>query len=233
MSIKSATGFLAPSVLSADFAALGPAISALADQPSCGWLHLDVMDGHYVPNLTIGPPVLKALTKLSPLPAEAHLMIDNPAESWAQYHQAGVERIIVHPETVTHLHRLAQAVTNAGCQFGLALNPAQPLELLALPYIGEFVSVVTLMTVNPGFPAQQLIMSTTKKIAALAAELSSLGLSEQVTIELDGGINADNLPTLKAAGGQLFVAGNAIYGDGLAAVPAKLKALSEAYESKA
>lgn len=198
---------IAPSILSADFGKLHEEIKLIEQEADI--LHIDIMDGHYVPNLTIGPAIIKSLRLHSQLFFETHLMITNAEDSVQQYIDAGSDRIVVHPETITHLHRLLVLIKSQGKQAGLALNPGQPLEILALPYIGNLLDSITVMTVNPGFPAQSFIPESITKIKDLKQLINNLDLNIQ--IQVDGGINKQTAPLVKQAGANILVAGNAVY----------------------
>jgi ribulose-phosphate 3-epimerase len=198
---------MAPSILSADFTRLADAM-AMLETAGADWAHVDVMDGHFVPNLTIGPPVVAALKAHTKLPLDVHLMIDNADDTVGWYLDAGADLVVVHVEAVKHLHRVVQAVHAAGAKAGVALNPATPVELLTdiLPDL----DVVLLMSVNPGFGGQKFIESIPAKTARLAQLCRHLGVSP--VIEIDGGINAETAPLVVGAGARMLVAGNAVFG---------------------
>lgn len=201
---------IAPSILSADFGKLHSEIQLIEQEADI--LHIDVMDGHYVPNLTIGPAIIKSLRPHSQLLFETHLMITNAEQSVQQYIDAGSDRIVVHPETITHLHRLLTLIKEQNIQAGLAINPGQPLEVLSLPYIGHLLDSITVMSVNPGFPAQSFIPESIQKIKDLKQLINSLGLN--ILIEVDGGVNKQTAPLVKQAGADILVAGSAVYNSG-------------------
>ncbi len=197
---------IAPSILSADFAALG---SAVHDVESAGadYIHVDVMDGHFVPNLTLGPPVIAALRRHTGLPLDVHLMVETPERSLADYARAGADILTVHVETCPHLHRTVQQIRELGVRPGVTLNPATSLEMLReiLPYVDQ----VLVMTVNPGFGGQSFISTMTAKVARLAAMIAEAGLA--VAIEVDGGIDAATAPAIVSAGARVLVAGTAVF----------------------
>lgn len=197
---------LAPSLLSADFAALGASIAAVEGE--AGLLHVDVMDGRFVPNLTIGPPVVAALRKVTPLPLDCHLMIEAPERLLAAFAAAGADLISVHQETCPHLHRTLQTIREAGMAPGVALNPSTPVESLAV--VLPEVDFVLVMSVNPGFGGQRFLPLALDKIRALKALREARGLS--FAIEVDGGVSLETLPALLEAGADWFVAGSAVFG---------------------
>ena len=198
---------LAPSILAADFAELGAAVRA-AEAAGADYIHVDVMDGHFVPNITIGPPVVAALRKITKLPLDVHLMIEAPERFLGDFAKAGADIITVHVETCPHLHRTIQQITSLGVRAGVTLNPATPLVILEdiLPE----VDLVLVMSVNPGFGGQVYIPSSTRRIARLRQMLQERGL-EHVEIEVDGGISAENAAEISAAGATVLVAGTAIF----------------------
>ncbi|MDF2814641.1 MAG: ribulose-phosphate 3-epimerase [Paenibacillus sp.] len=200
--------YLAPSILSADFSRLGEEIRDV-EQGGADWLHVDVMDGHFVPNITLGPLVVQAIRPHTKLPLDVHLMISNPDAYIEAFAQAGADYISVHAETCPHLHRTIQHIHAQGVKAGVVLNPATPLS--ALDYILHDVELVLLMTVNPGFGGQKYIPSMTRKIAALRTILEERGLSH-VYVEVDGGINAETAREATQAGANVLVAGNAVFG---------------------
>ena len=198
---------IAPSILSADFARLGEEIQA-AERGGAGLIHVDIMDGHFVPNITIGPLVVKAARKSTRLPLDWHLMITDPDRYIADFARAGANLLSVHVEAVTHLHRTLTAIRDLGCRPGVVLNPATPLVSIeeALPY----VDYVLLMSVNPGFGGQSFIGSCLDKVSRLRGMIESRGLNVQ--IEIDGGIGLDNVAEVVRAGARWIVAGSAIFG---------------------
>ena len=199
---------IAPSILNANLANLEREINKIRH---ADWLHFDVMDGHFVPNLTFGPMFVAALKKVTNLPIEAHLMVDNPDLMVPLYAAAGSDLIMVHPESsgAKHLHRLVQSIKEAGCKAGIALNPATSLD--CLDYLLPELDLVLLMTVNPGFGGQKLITSVIPKIKQLRALIDSQNLA--CKIEVDGGVNWENARELVEAGTDILVAGTLIYHD--------------------
>jgi ribulose-phosphate 3-epimerase len=195
---------IAPSILSADFARLGDEVRAIA---SADYVHVDVMDGHFVPNLTIGPPVVAALRKVTDLPLDVHLMIENPDRFIPDFAKAGADIITVHQEAVPHLHRTVQLIRSLGKRAGVSLNPATPAATLEV--ILEELDLVLVMSVNPGFGGQNFISSSLPKITALRQEIDRRGLS--VELEVDGGVKTDNIGLIAAAGADVLVAGSAVF----------------------
>jgi len=200
---------LAPSVLSADFARLGEQVRCVEDA-GAGLIHLDVMDGHFVPNLTIGPAVVEAVHRITSLPLDVHLMIEEPDRYLEAFRNAGADWISVHVEAVRHLHRCVSRIRELGAKPGVVLNPATPLALLE--EILEHVDHVLLMSVNPGFGGQSFIPSALRKIAALREMLALRGLKTR--IEVDGGVTLANAADLVRAGADVLVAGAALFGGG-------------------
>jgi ribulose-phosphate 3-epimerase len=198
---------IAPSILSADFARLGEEISAV-ERGGAGLLHVDVMDGHFVPNITIGLPVVKSLAVATRLPLDAHLMISEPGRYAEQFVAAGAKMVSVHVEADAHLHRTLMAIKGAGAQAGVAINPATPLG--ALEEAIGFVDYILIMSVNPGFGGQRFIAPALEKVRRLRRMLDERRLNAR--IEIDGGIDLNNIGEVVAAGAEILVAGSAIFG---------------------
>lgn len=199
-------GKIAPSILSADFTRLGEEIKAV-EQGGADYIHIDVMDGHFVPNITIGPMIVKAVKRVTELPLDVHLMISHPDAYIQNFAEAGASIITVHAETVDHLHRTIQLIRDKGVKPSVALNPATPLGVLE--YVLDELDMVLLMSVNPGFEAQKFIPGVIPKIKKLREMVSNLGLD--LEIEVDGGIDPENIGRVSSAGADVFVAGSAIY----------------------
>ncbi len=202
---------LAPSILSADFGRLADEVQA-AERGGAGVVHVDVMDGHFVPNLTVGPAVVKAVRRATKLPIDVHLMIENPDLHVDAFRDAGADWISVHVEAVTHLQRTIAHLRGRGASPGVVLNPATPLA--TLEEILPEVDYVLVMSVNPGFGGQKFLPSALAKVRRLARSIGDRGLPARV--EVDGGIDATNARTLVAAGAEILVAGNAVFGRGQA-----------------
>jgi len=200
---------LAASILSADFARLGAEAQA-AVEGGATVLHVDIMDGHFVPNLTIGPPVVAALRRASRVPLDCHLMIERPDEFIPAFAEAGVDWISVHQEACTHLDRTLHLIASHGCKPGVVINPATPIYVLdeVLPLVHH----VLVMSVNPGFGGQTFIHSALKKIGSLSKIRESQGL--RFRIEVDGGVHYDTVASVVAAGGEILVAGSAVFENG-------------------
>ena len=200
---------LAPSILSADFARLGEQVRA-AGEGGGTVIHVDIMDGHFVPNLTIGPPVVKSLRKATQLPLDCHLMIENPDEFIPAFADAGADWISVHQEACHHLNRTLHHIKDHDCLAGVVINPATPVDTLS--EVLDIVDYVLVMSVNPGFGAQQFIPSTLHKMRRLAEIRSQRGLAYR--IEVDGGVALDTVADIVRAGAEILVAGNAVFGNG-------------------
>jgi ribulose-phosphate 3-epimerase len=200
---------IAPSILSADFSKLGAEITDV-ERGGADWIHVDVMDGHFVPNITIGPLIVEAIRPHTKLPLDVHLMIDNPDTYIPAFVKAGADLISVHVEACRHLHRTLSLTKELGVKAGVVLNPATPLT--SIEYVmNEALDYVLLMTVNPGFGGQQFIHGMLAKITKLREMLNERGL-QHVDIEVDGGVNAETARLVAAAGANVLVAGNAVFG---------------------
>jgi len=204
---KQPTVQVAPSILSADFAALGRDIAA-AERGGADLIHVDVMDGHFVPNITIGPPVVRAIKRIATRPLDVHLMIEEPDRYIEEFIAAGASMVSVHVEAVPHLQRSVTHIKKLGAKAGVVLNPSTPAAMLE--DIAPDVDFVLVMSVNPGFGGQSFIPNTLKKLQRVRAVLNAAGSS--APIEIDGGISLDNVATVVAAGASILVAGASIFG---------------------
>lgn len=214
------TALIAPSILSADFARLGEEVRAI-DAAGADWIHIDVMDGHYVPNLTIGPGVIKALRPHTKKPFDVHLMI-TPVDPYIEaFRDAGADIITAHPEAGPHFHRTVQAIRATGAKAGAALNPSTPEAVL--DYVLEELDVILVMSVNPGFGGQSFIDSQLRKIAALRTRIDAMGL--ETLVEVDGGVNPDTARQCRDAGAHALVAGTAVFKGGAEAYAGNIAAL--------
>ena len=200
---------LAPSILSADFAALGRDIAAV-ERGGADLIHVDVMDGHFVPNITVGPPVVRAIRRVATRPLDLHLMIEQPDLYLDEFVAAGAHMVSVHVEAVPHLHRTLTHIKQLGARAGAVLNPSTPAAMLE--DVAGLVDFVLVMSVNPGFGGQAFIPHTLEKLRRVQAVLNAAGSS--APIEVDGGIDAANIGDVVAAGARIIVAGHAIFGDG-------------------
>jgi ribulose-phosphate 3-epimerase len=200
---------LAPSILSADFARLGEQVSAAASGGGTV-IHVDIMDGHFVPNLTLGPPVVKSLRKVTNLPLDCHLMIENPDQYIPEFAAAGANWMSVHQEACPHLNRTLHLIKSHDCHAGVVINPATPVE--SLSEILDIVDYVLVMSVNPGFGAQKFIPSTLHKVSRLVDLRAKRGFDYR--IEIDGGVGLDTVAEVVRAGAEILVAGNAVFGHG-------------------
>jgi len=201
------TTLIAPSILSADFARLADEVASV-ERGGADLLHVDVMDGHFVPNITVGLPVVKSLSQFTRLPIDAHLMITDPGTYAAQFVEAGAQMVSIHVEADAHLHRTLMSIKAAGAQAGVVLNPATPLT--AIEEALQFVDYVLVMSVNPGFGGQKFILPTLDKVKRLRQMILERQLP--VRIEIDGGVDRSNIESVVAAGAEIIVAGSAIFG---------------------
>jgi ribulose-phosphate 3-epimerase len=198
--------YIAPSILSADFSKLGAEIKSVEDA-GADWIHVDVMDGHFVPNITIGPLIVEAARRSTSLPLDVHLMIENPERFIADFAKAGADLISVQVEACTHLNRTIQMIKESGLRAGVVLNPSTPLS--AIEWVLKDVDFIMIMSVNPGFGGQNFISSSLDKISTLRGMLQDRGLTP--LIEIDGGVNEKTIKNISDAGADVFVAGSAIF----------------------
>lgn len=211
---------LAPSILSADFGCLADQVRQV-EEAGVEYLHIDVMDGHFVPNITIGPLVVEALRPVSNLVFDVHLMIENPDRYVSDFVRAGADLISIHAETCPHLHRSVQNIKSEGAKAAVALNPATPLEVIE--YVLDELDLVLLMTVNPGFGGQKFIPAVLPKVRALSERIKALGLKTEV--QVDGGVNSQVAGELVQAGATVLVVGSAIFGTD--DIPSAVRALRQ------
>ena len=197
---------LAPSILSADFTRLGAEIAA-CESAGADWLHIDVMDGHFVPNITMGPFIVEHCKRASKLPLDVHLMIEKPEQHLEAFAKAGADHLTVHVETCPHLHRTLEFIKSLGCKAGVTLNPGTPIA--ALESVLHLADLVLVMSVNPGFSGGKFVPESFARVAEVRKRLDALGSS--AWLEVDGGVNAENLPRLKEAGATAFVAATAVF----------------------
>jgi len=216
---------IAPSILSADFAHLGRQVSE-AEAAGADYIHIDVMDGHFVPNITVGPLVVRAVRSVTSLPLDVHLMIEDPDRYLEGFCAAGANILTVHVETCPHLHRTVQRIKELGCRAGVTLNPSTPVA--SLEEILAYVDLVLVMTVNPGFGGQSFIESTLSKIERVRGMLDQLGSSAD--LEVDGGVDPGTASSVVAAGANVLVAGSAVFNsaEGVAGAIARLRAAAGA-----
>lgn len=198
---------IAPSILSADFSKLGEEIKAVEDA-GADWIHVDVMDGHFVPNITMGPIIVEAARQATSLPIDVHLMIENPDRFVSDFISAGADMISVHTEACIHMNRTVQLIKESGAKAGAVLNPATPIR--AIQWVLEYVDFVLIMSVNPGFGSQQFISNSLEKIRKLQQLIKTRDL--KVLIQVDGGVNKNTIKDISTAGADVFVAGSAIFG---------------------
>ncbi len=198
---------VAPSILSADFSNLQAEIKKVEDA-GADWIHIDVMDGRFVPNITIGAPVVKCIRKITKLPLDVHLMIVEPDKHIKDFIEAGANIITVHSEACTHLQRTIAYIKESGCKAGISFNPHTPID--SLRYVLELVDLVLIMTVNPGFGGQSFISSVVPKISEVKKMFQEANIMDKY-IEVDGGINGQTAPIVRSAGANVLVSGNAIY----------------------
>ncbi|HWL81072.1 MAG TPA: ribulose-phosphate 3-epimerase [Roseomonas sp.] len=198
---------IAPSLLAADFARLGEEVAAV-EAAGADWLHLDIMDGHFVPNISYGPAVLKALRKHTRMPFDVHLMIAPVDPYLPAFAEAGAQRISLHPEAGPHLHRSLQSIRALGCSPGVVLNPATPVS--AIEHVMDMLDLILVMTVNPGFGGQGFIHSQLPKIATLRRMIEATG--REIALQVDGGVTAKTAPLCIEAGADVLVAGTAVFG---------------------
>lgn len=217
---------LAASLLSADFSCLGEQISAL-EQGGANWLHMDVMDGHFVPNLTIGPFVVEACGRVTKLPLDVHLMIEKPEQHLEAFASAGASTLTVHVETCPHLHRTLGQIKSLGCRAGVTLNPGTPVS--AIEPVLHLADLVLVLSVNPGFSGQEFLPETIGKVTSIRMKLDAMG--SKADLEVDGGMSAETLPLMRKAGANVFVSGVAVF-EHPGGIDAGIKALRDSIGQK-
>ncbi len=198
---------IAPSILSADFSRLGEEIRRV-EEAGADWIHVDVMDGAFVPNITVGPFILEAVRKVTALPLDVHLMIERPEQYISEFADAGADVITVHFEACTHLHRTIQAIKEKGKKAGVSVNPATPL--VSIKYVLGDIDLLLIMSVNPGFGGQKFIPSALEKIKKARQMVDKIGVN--VSIEVDGGVKLENIGEVASAGADIFVSGSGVFG---------------------
>lgn len=218
---------IAPSILSADFGNLARDVAS-AEEAGADWIHLDVMDGHFVPNLTIGPAVTSAVRRATSLPLDVHLMIESPERMVSAFVEAGADRVTVHEETCPHLHRVIAQLREAGVKVGVAVNPATPVE--SLREVVPYVDLILVMTVEPGFGGQAFILTSPRKVEQARTLIEEAGRSTEVEIQVDGGIDPETAPEVVRRGATVLVAGSAVYGAAAGGAARAIPALREAAE---
>lgn len=214
---------IAPSILSADFSRLGDEVRD-AERAGADWIHVDVMDGHFVPNLTMGAGVVRALRGVTTLPLDVHLMVDAPERLLADFIAAGADRITVHQESTIHLHRTLSAIREAGLKAGVAINPSTPVD--SVREVISSIDLLLVMTVNPGFSGQRFIPESVDKVQRAARLIAAEGGGASVELQVDGGIDRTTAPAIVEAGATVLVAGSALYGvpGGIASALPELRA---------